>query len=510
MQVGVQGDNALEVDTDGGIGLNLLGSFKDGRGGAAHECGGGEADALAGLQILLALGPVHVLLGVVNALLQSAAGDHQTGGGAVAGLQSVAAADLQRIDAQGLGGAVHSDLVGELNLAGGVAAHCAVDGLVGVNTLTLEVDAVDLVGEGGPQGAELNGGDHALAVSAAVQIVAGLLGLNDAFFIEGSLDVHNKGVAAVLGDKLLFTGQHEADGTAGALGHDAGAEVMGSAVVLAAEGAAAVGADDMDMGLVHTQNVGQPVQVCPGAGGDGVDGVLILDGIVGGVAAVRLDTGVNRLVGGVVTDLHIVGGGELLVKVLAVDGALGEAGVAHVGGQLAAYLGGVFLGGFYGIVTAGQGLVLHLDQLHCLLGDGFAGGAHGGNQLAVVAGLVQTDDLLVTVVSHVGVHVSALAVTAVTDGTEVLTGQNALDAGQSLSFAGVDGQHLGVGVGAVLGLAVEHIGGVIVAAVLGAAGHLFVCFHVDVLAFLFADQTIIFRLAEIILICVFVHYRLPP
>ena len=102
-------------------------------------------------------------------------------------------------------------------------------------------------------------------------------------------------------------------------------------------------------------------------------------------------------------------------------------------------LGGAVLDGVLHVVDRGEGLVLHLDELQGVLGDLGGLGGHSGHRVAHKA--------------QVLAHHRAVGGHAGLPGRGVLIGHHADDAGQLLRLAGVDGEDLRVGVGAV-----QHLG----------------------------------------------------
>ncbi len=84
-----------------------------------------------------------------------------------------------------------------------------------------------------------------------------------------------------------------------------------------------------------------------------------------------------------------------------------------------------------------QLLVLHLDEIHCLLGYFFADGGHTRHRVTHVAHPVTAKDMAVSQIKA-------------DEAREILSGDDCLDAGQRLGLAGVNGFDDCVGMGAAL------------------------------------------------------------
>ena len=243
-----------------------------------------------------------------------------------------------------------------------------------------------------------------------------------------------------------------------------------------------------------------------------MDGVLVEMLVILAVAGVGLHAGVDDVVGGKIALVDIGGAFELFVHGLAHVGAKLRAAGAEVVRLAAVALDirGVGLGSLARVEAGGQLLIDNLDEIDGALRRSLGGGADGGNGIAAHADLGLAEDLLVAVADVRGllageVLVGALAVAADLDVREVLARQHALDAGIGLGLGGVDGDDARVCDGRELGLGIEHVGGVKVAGVHGAAGDLVIGLDVLIVGLFAADKAIVLRLAEVILVCKSVH-----
>ena len=101
-------------------------------------------------------------------------GDHLTGGQHVAGLQRVLEAELDRVDAQGVGELVHLGLVGEAGLHRAEAAHGPAGRVVGAHRPAVDVGVGRDVRAHGEAGGVADDGRRRRGVGATVEDQAGL------------------------------------------------------------------------------------------------------------------------------------------------------------------------------------------------------------------------------------------------------------------------------------------------------------------------------------------------
>ena len=127
------------------------------------------------------------------------------------------------------------------------------------------------------------------------------------------------------------------------------------------------------------------------------------------------------------------------------------------------------LGRFVGIQHRGQQFILDFDQFERFFGHMDAVGSHRGNGVAVVEHFVLGQNVGAQV--HQIGHVLAHLLHFVFGWGQVFAGDNRCDAGERFSFAGVNAQNTGVGVGAAQNLAIEQAGQLGIRTVAGRAGH---------------------------------------
>ena len=241
---------------------------------------------------------------------------------------------------------------------------------------------------------------------------------------------------------------------------------------LGAKAAAHVGGDDAHL-----------VQRDIKGGGKGLTNrVRRLAGSPNGALAVRLVLGYRDVVldGGMLNmgNMVLMLGDVVLIRMLlgilkgsvgitlANDVMVGDVGMRlrvedgnHlIGMQLGVNQNSVLRHTLHGVVDDGQRLVLNLDQLAGSLGDLRGLGGNGNNGLTAELDGVDCQEVLV-----LQVQTAALGV--------VIAGNNIMYALERLSGGNINAHDLGMGIGALYALGIQHTGPFHIAHILGSAGN---------------------------------------
>ena len=347
------------------------------------------------------------------------------------------------------------------------------DRVVGVYAVGVGLNVVELIGAGGSKAGGFNDVYAVFGVSAAVpvEVVLHRQELTVAL-AHGGLDLGVNALTQVRVYKLLLTGVFHHHGTALAVHGQRDDDTLDGGAGLCAEAAAHVGRNDTH--LVQRDIKGRGKRLTYRIGG--------LAGGPNGAFAVRLVLGNRHMVldGGVlyVRNMVFMLGDVVLVGMLLgilerrVGVALADDVVVRdIGVRLRMedrhYLVGVQLGmdqdrvlchTFHGVVDDRQRLILYLYQVAGLLGDLGGLGGNGNNGLTVELDGVDCQEVFI-----LQVQTAALGV--------VVAGNNVMDALQGLGRGNIDAHDLGMGIGALYALGIQHAGPFHIAHVFGSAGY---------------------------------------
>ena len=119
----------------------------------------------------------------------------------------------------------------------------------------------------------------------------------------------------------------------------------------------------------------------------------------------------------------------------------------------------------------GKDFVVHLDEIPGLFGDVRVGSHHGCHSVALIQRLFMGHHML----SHQPDVALGLRQIdhLVTNDRKVFGGGHGGHSWESLSFAGIDGPYIGVGVGAAQNLTVQHTRQLDIRPIFGGSGNLF-------------------------------------
>ena len=439
----------------------------------------GDADTLtdgAGLVlVLIELGVVvHDLDTLVQALVEGIL-EQLVLGEAVniaLGHQSLTTV-VDGIQAQLLTDVVGVGLNCESGLGHTVAAHCASDGTVGVDGVSVALVVVNGVQLSDGASALCNDGVAVGCVCTAVGPLLSLTSDQSAVLTDPGGQVSTDGVTNTVIDKGLFTLALVVDQTAADLSGSPSGQGLVQCVLLVTEAATDVGLDNADLTPGATQSLA----------GDTTDDVRNLSGGNQDNAAC-FHVSVNA----VVFDVAVLNGGGVvpaldLDQTGLLDGlsvvALADIGVSQqVAGAGLVDLGSIGLQGLLGIQNEGQLLVLDLDGTQCLVSNDGILCDDDCDVVAVVADVL-VQQLAVSDVLMMGVGGPGVTRGGESDVGNIEAGQDLDDAGHSLSGGGVDGLDEAMGDLGVQDLHDQRIAGQQVLNVLGAAGGLVIGIHAD-------------------------------
>ena len=414
-------------------------------------------------------------LGDLIQSLEEAAGLHDLAGtGGLAGGQTVDTADLDGIHADLLGYFIDVLLDTEVDLAHTETTVGAAYGVVGVNAVSVGLNVVELIRAGGSKAGGLNDVYAVLGVGAAipVEVVLNRQELTVALANCG-LDLGVQALTNVGIDELFLTGVFHHNGTALAVHGQRNDDTLDGGTGLGAEAAAHVGGDDAHL-----------VQRDIKGGGKGLTNrVRRLAGSPNGALAVRLVLGYRDVVldGGMLNMGYMVLmlGDVILIGMLfgILEGSIGialtddvmvrdigmrlgmEDGYYFISMQLGVDEDSVLGHTLHGVVDDGQRLVLNLDQLAGGLGDLRGLGCNGNNGLTAELNGIDCQEVFI-----LQVQTAALGV--------VVAGDYIMYALERLGSGNIDADDLGMGIGALYTLGIQHAGPFHIANVFGSAGNL--------------------------------------
>ena len=361
----------------------------------------------------------------------------------------------------------------ESGLGHTVAAHCASDGTVGVDGVSVALVVVNGVQLSDGASALCNDGVAVGCVCTAVGPLLSLTSDQSAVLTDPGGQVSTDGVTNTVVDEGLFTLALEVDQTAADLGGSPSGQRLVQSVLLVTEAATDVGLDNADLTPGATQSLA----------GDTTDDVRNLSGGNQDNAAC-FHVSVNA----VVFDVAVLNGGGV-VPALDLDQTglldslfqvtLADLGVCQqVAGAGLVDLGSIGLQGLLGIQNEGQFLVLSLDQADCLGSCDSVLCDDDCNIVTVVADML-VQQLTVSNVLMVRIGGPGVAGGGEANVGNVEAGQNLDDAGDSLSSRGVNRLNIAMGDLGVIDLHDQSAIGQQVFYVLGAAGGLVIGIHAD-------------------------------
>ena len=361
----------------------------------------------------------------------------------------------------------------ESGLGHTVAAHCACDGTVGVDGVSVALVVVNGVQLSDGASALCNDGVAVGSVSAAVGPLLCLTGDQSAVLTDPGDQVSTDGMTDTVGNEGLLTLALEVDQTAADLSGAPCNQGLVQSVLLVAEAAADVGLDHADLtpGQAQSLTADTAGDVRDLSGGNDDDTAVLHVS----VCTVVLDVAVLNG-GGVVPALDLDQAG--LLDGLSVV-TLADIGVSQqVAGAVLVDLGSIGLQGLLGIQNEGQFFVLSLDQTDSLSSCNSVLCDDDCNIVAVVTNVL-VQQLAVSNVLMVRIGGPGMAGGGEGDVGDIEAGQDLHDAGHSFSGGGVDGLDEAVGDLGVQDLHHQSIAGQQVLNVLGAAGGLVIGIHAD-------------------------------
>ena len=469
MTGGHQEEGAVLIHTNDGSGASV-GGLRGGLPAAGNALAAylvGAGGRIAGLIVLNGLS--DLIQG-----LQEAAGFHDLAGtGGLAGGQTVDTADLDGIHADLLGNLIDVLLDTEVDLAHTETTVGAAYGVVGVNAVSVGLNIVELIRAGGSKAGGLNDVYAVLGVGAAipVEVVLNRQELTVALANCG-LDLGVQTLTNIGVDKLFLTGVFHHNGTALAVHGQRNDDTFDGGTGLGAEAAAHIGGDDTHLvqrdikggrqrltnrirGLAGSPNSALTVWLVLGYCNVVLDGGMLNMGnmvlMLGDVVLVRMLLGIlEGRIGIALTDDVMVGDVGMSLRV--------EDGNYFICMQLGMDEDGILGHTLHGVIDNGQGLVLDLDQLAGGLGDLRGLGCNGNNGLTAELNGIDCQEVFI-----LQVQTAALGV--------VVAGDYIMYALQCLGGGNIDAQDLGMGIGALYALGIQHTGPFHIAHILGSAGN---------------------------------------